>query len=134
MIMLMAPAPEAISIPKNKILVQQSRNVTGTVRSLEGETLPGVSIVLKGTSTGTVTDVEGKFSLSVPSDDATLVFSSIGYVTQEIGVNGRSVIDITLGEDVQSLEEVVVIGYGTQKKATLTGSVTSVAPEKLQFR
>ena len=60
MIMLMAPAPEAISIPKNKILVQQSRNVTGTVRSLEGETLPGVSIVLKGTSTGTVTDVEGK--------------------------------------------------------------------------
>lgn len=112
--------------------LQQARNITGTVRDSDGETIPGVSIVVKGTTTGTVTDVEGKYSLSVPGENVTLVFSSIGYVTQEIAVTGKSQIDITLQEDVKNLEEVVVVGYGTQKKATLTGAVTSVAPENIK--
>ncbi|HEU5148726.1 MAG TPA: SusC/RagA family TonB-linked outer membrane protein, partial [Chryseosolibacter sp.] len=103
----------------------QSRTVTGTVTSETGETLPGASIVLKGTTTGTVTDAEGKYTLSIPDEHAVLVFSSIGYIAQEIAVSGRSVIDVAMIEDIQRLEEVVVVGYGTQRKATLTGSVAS---------
>lgn len=132
MIVSLSPPLCANASSRNETHAQQSRTVTGTVRSSTGETLPGVSVVLKGTATGTVTDVEGKFALSVPTDNATIVISSIGYISQEVVVNGRSVIDITLEEDVRSLEEVVVIGYGTQKKATLTGSVTSVTPEKVK--
>lgn len=111
---------------------QQERTVTGTVTGSGGETIPGVSILIKGTTTGTVTDVEGRYTLGVADENATLVFSSIGYVTQEVAVSGRSEINITLEEDVKNLQEVVVIGYGTQKKATLTGAVTSVATENIR--
>lgn len=131
-LMLTFPSLRGFALPTNSVHIQQSWSVTGTVKSNNGETLPGVSVLLKGTTTGTVTDAEGNFKLSIPSGSATLVISSIGYVTQEIAVNERSVIDITLVEDIQSLEEVVVVGYGTQKKATLTGSVTSVSPENIQ--
>lgn len=105
---------------------RQSRQVSGSVSTSGGETLPGVSVVVKGTSTGTVTDVNGKYSITV-SENATLVYSSIGYALQEVQVNGRSVIDITLEEDIQSLEEVVVVGYGVQKKSDLTGSISSIS-------
>src|SRR5690606_26961932 len=83
---------------------------------------------------GTVTDVEGRFNLDVPNDDDILVFSSIGYITQEVEVNGRQVINVVMEEDLKSLEEVVVIGYGTQKKSDLTGSVGSVTIEELEER
>ncbi|MEK6481482.1 TonB-dependent receptor [Catalinimonas sp. 4WD22] len=106
-------------------------SVTGTVTS-DGEAIPGVNVLVKGTSTGTITDVAGKYSINVPNEDDILVFSSIGFLTQEIPVNGRSTIDVALEEDVQSLEEVVVIGYGTMEKEKLVTPVSSVNPELVQ--
>ena len=85
-----------------------------------------MNVVLKGTTTGTVTDVEGNYKISVPSDGGTLVFSFIGLTTTEIGIGSRSVVDIQLAADVTQLSEVVVTGYGIQDKRTLTGSVASV--------
>lgn len=131
-LMLLPPTVMAEAIYAAPSHVQQSRTITGTVRSNGGETIPGVSILIKGTTTGTVTDIDGKYSLNVVDQNATLVFSSIGYVTQEILLSQKSQIDITLQEDIKSLEEVVVVGYGTQKKATLTGAVTSVSPENIK--
>lgn len=106
---------------------QNQNAVSGTVTSQKGETMPGVNIIQKGTTNGTTTDADGRYSLTLSGDaGAVLVFSFIGYTTQELSVNGRSVIDITLDEDVTNLEEVVVIGYGEQKKSDLTGSVVRV--------
>lgn len=105
--------------------------ITGTVTG-DNVTIPGVSVIIKGTNIGTVTDAAGKYSIDVPDADAVLVFSSIGYVTIEIAVRGRTVIDVALEEDVQSLDEVVVVGYGMQKKVNLTGSVSSVDMDQLQ--
>ncbi len=107
--------------------------VSGTVTtSSEGPGFPGVNVLVKGTSTGTVTDVNGKYSLNVPDEDNILVFSSIGYITQEVAVNGRAVIDIALEEDVRSLDEIVVVGYSTQEKKDITGSVAVVNTEALK--
>ncbi len=96
------------------------------------EPLPGVNILAKGTTTGTVTDVEGNYRLTVADEATTLVFSSIGYVTVEEAINGRNTINLSLAPDVQSLEEVVVVGYGTQQRSDLTGSVGSVSSEELE--
>ncbi len=105
--------------------------INGTVTdSKNGDPLPGVSILIKGTSTGTITDLDGKYKLEVPSN-AALVFSFMGYIDQEVQVNEATVINISLNEDVIGLEEVVVVGYGVQKKSDLTGSVASVSAEKL---
>ena len=100
--------------------------ISGSVTDTQGTPIPGVNILVKGTTHGTTTDADGKYSLSVLEEDAILVFSFIGYVSQEVAVNGRSMIDVTLQEDVQSLEEVVVIGYGEQKKMEITGAVGNV--------
>jgi TonB-linked SusC/RagA family outer membrane protein len=109
----------------------QGTTVRGVVRSESGTPIPGVNVIEKGTSNGTTTDVDGNYTLIVAREDATLVFSFIGYTTQEVAVNGRSVIDVPLLEDVQRLEEVVVVGYGEQKKVNLTGSVASISNEEL---
>jgi TonB-linked SusC/RagA family outer membrane protein len=110
----------------------QVRTITGTVTSSDTkESLPGTSIVLKGTTTGTVTDIDGKYSLSVPSNTAILVFSFIGYLPQEVEAGDRNVINIVLDPEKVTLEEVVVIGYGTVKKSDLTGSVSSVKAKDL---
>ncbi|MEX0883746.1 MAG: SusC/RagA family TonB-linked outer membrane protein, partial [Cyclobacteriaceae bacterium] len=106
-------------------------DVSGTVTSSNGEHIPGVSILVKGTFVGTVTDLDGNYSLNVPNEDDILVFSSIGYLTQEVPLNGRAVIDIVMAEDVQGLDEVVVVGYGTQKKVNVIGSVTTIGNEEL---
>lgn len=101
--------------------------ITGRVTSAEGgESLPGVNVVLKGTTEGTITDFDGKYTISVPSQDAVIIFSYIGHVTQEIVVGDRSVIDITMAPDVKTLNEVVVVGYGTQEKVNMTGAVSAV--------
>ena len=102
-----------------------SAQVSGTVTDTDGETLIGVNILIKGTANGTVTDIDGTYSLNA-STDATLVFSYTGYATQEIGVDSRSTIDVVLSTDAQVLDEVVVVGYGVQKKSDLTGSVASL--------
>lgn len=110
--------------------------ITGRVISSEGgESLPGVNVVLKGTTEGTITDIDGKYSISVPSKDATLIFSYIGHVTQEIVVGEKTAIDITMSPDVQTLNEVVVVGYGTQEKVNMTGAVSAVKiDEKITSR
>ncbi len=101
-----------------------AQTIVGTVTDGEsGDALPGVNILAKGTSTGTVTDIEGKYRITVADEVTTLVFSSIGYTTQEVAINRRSVIDLGLAPDVHSLSEVVVVGYGTQEKSDLTGAV-----------
>ena len=108
-------------------------SVSGRVTSSsDGEALPGVNVVVKGTSTGTVTNVEGYYSISVPEDNDTLIFSSVGYLSEEVAVNGRSVVDVSLPEDIQSLSEVVVVGYGAQKRADITGSVASLSSESIK--
>lgn len=106
--------------------------VKGKVLSEENEGLPGANVLLKGTSRGTVTDVDGRFSIEVPNGEGILVFSSIGYVTQEIPVNNRSTIEVRLQADVKALSEVVVVGYGTQERKDITGSVASVSAEELK--
>jgi TonB-linked SusC/RagA family outer membrane protein len=109
--------------------------VSGTVTSSSDEQgIPGVNILVKGTGIGTVTDVEGSYSLNVPHGNDTLVFSSIGYISQEVAVNGRAVIDISMVEDLQNLDEVVVVGYGTQRRSEVTGSVGVVSGEDLKVQ
>jgi hypothetical protein len=96
--------------------------------------LPGVNVIVKGTSTGTVTDVEGNYSLDVPAGGVALVFSSVGFTTQEVMIGDQSVINLTLQADVTALEEIVVVGYGTQEKVNLTGAVGVAKGEVLQQR
>ncbi len=120
--------------PEVEILLE-ARTITGKVTDLEnGQSLPGVNILVKGTNLGTVSDVDGNYSINVPEEDDTLVFSSIGYVTEEIAVTGKSTIDVTLSPDIQALQEVVVIGYGTRKRENLAGSVASVGEEVIEAR
>jgi TonB-dependent starch-binding outer membrane protein SusC len=106
-------------------------SVSGTVTEESGEPLPGVNVLIKGTTIGTTTDAGGSFTIEVPDENSILVFSFIGYVSQEVVVGSRSVINLALTADVQSLEEVVVVGYGTVKKSDLTGAVGSVGSESI---
>ena len=96
-----------------------------------GDPIPGVNVVIKGTTQGTTTDAEGRYSLSAP-ENATLVFSSIGYMSQEVAVNNRSVINIDLMVDVQTLDDVVIIGYGTERRSRIMGSIGSVSNESIE--
>lgn len=109
---------------------QGDLRITGTVLADDGEPIPGATILVKGTSNGTISDVDGKYSLNAGTNDV-LVFSFIGYATTELPVNGRSIVDLTMNLDVQQLEEIVVTGYGTQRKSTVTGSISKVVNEKL---
>ncbi|MEE3447769.1 MAG: SusC/RagA family TonB-linked outer membrane protein, partial [Bacteroidales bacterium] len=107
-------------------------SVSGKIVDASGEPLPGASVYVKGTTNGTISDIDGNFTLSAP-EDGTLVFTFVGYITQEIAVNGRSNIGtITMQEDNQEIEQVVVIGYGTQKKVDLTGSVAIVDADEMK--
>ncbi|MDZ7608128.1 MAG: carboxypeptidase-like regulatory domain-containing protein [Cyclobacteriaceae bacterium] len=111
--------------------ILQQRTITGTITSLEDNMpLPGVSVILKGTSTGTVTDLDGKYTIDAP-DGAVLVFSYVGFITEESVVGNSTVINMVLSPDLTQLDEIVVIGYGTVKKSDLTGSVSSVKSEEL---
>ncbi|HYH56781.1 MAG TPA: carboxypeptidase-like regulatory domain-containing protein, partial [Anseongella sp.] len=107
--------------------------VSGTVTSAHsGETLPGVSVVYKGTGIGTSTDVEGRYSFAIPGGEGTLVLSYVGFRTLEVPVSGRSEIDIALEPDVAALDEVVVIGYGEQSRATLSNAVSKIDVAELE--
>ncbi len=97
--------------------------VTGRVTADDGQGLPGVNVLIKGSSTGTTTDASGSYSINVPDNNAVLVFSFIGYVTEEVPVGGRASVDVKLLPDIQALNEVVVIGYGTQQRKDLVGAV-----------
>lgn len=112
----------------------QERTITGMVASGEGEPLIGVSILVKGTSSGTITDFNGTYELEVPDDKTTLVFTYTGYETKEVAIAGRSVIDIVLEFSSALLDEVVVVGYGSKKKINLTGAVSVAGKEDLENR
>lgn len=116
-----------------KAIAQQSNNeVTGVVTDAKGETLIGVSIVEKGTSNGAVTNVSGAYKLTVSSPNATLVFSYIGYATQEQKLQGKTNLNVTLEEAPSVLDEVVVVAYGTQRKSSITGSISSLKTDDLK--
>jgi hypothetical protein len=104
--------------------------VSGKITNADGAAIPGVSVRLKGSTTGTSSSTDGSYSITVP-DNATLVFSSVGYQDQEVSVNGRTTIDVTLASAVQVIDQVVVVGYGTARKKDLTGSVASVSGAEL---
>lgn len=106
--------------------------VTGKVTTTEGEGIPGVNVIVKGTSIGSITDTEGQYRIS--AQGGTLIFSFIGYSAQEVEINGRTVVDVVMQEDVTTLEQVVVIGYGTQKKKDITSSVAVVDQSAIENR
>lgn len=108
------------------LLAAQEFTVSGTVTEADGGTLPGVNIIEKGTSNGTVTDLNGKYTITVADENAILTFSYVGYLSQDIPVEGRSAVDAIMELDIASMEEIVVIGYGTVKKKDLTGAVSVV--------
>jgi TonB-linked SusC/RagA family outer membrane protein len=112
--------------------IAQERTITGTVTADGEGSVPGVNILIKGTMTGAITDVNGAFSIKVPGDATVLVFSSVGYVTQEVTVGSQAVIDVVLATDVVSLQEVVVTGYTTQRKRDITGAIGVVESDKLK--
>ncbi len=120
-----------IVLTKNKELANlaaavQGITITGTVTDEAGDPMPGVNVVIKGTSTGVVTGITGSYSITVPDRNAVLVFSFIGYTSQELIVGDQKAINLVMEEDTQEIEEVVVVGYGTQKKINMTGAVSSV--------
>ena len=116
-------------------LKAQEVTVTGNVSEMDlPGGLPGVNVIIQGTTQGTVTSVDGDYSITVPGPESVLVFSSVGYISEEITVGNRSTIDVTLVPDITSMEEVVVVGYGTQKKVNLTGAVAVIDAEELQNR
>ena len=108
----------------------QNITVKGTVKDGAGETIIGASVVEKGTTNGTITDFDGNFTLNVPSN-STLQISFVGYKTQEIAVSGKTTINVTLSEDTQMLDDVVVVGYGTQKKEDLTSAISTLSPKEV---
>jgi TonB-dependent SusC/RagA subfamily outer membrane receptor len=120
-------------LPVSLTLYAQEKEISGTVRDSEGISLPGVTVIVLGTTTGTVTNLDGFYKLTVPSDGV-LKFSYIGFVSQEVPAGNFTTIDITLLEDVKNLSEVVVIGYGTQRKMDLTTAVATVDEEDIKER
>ena len=113
------------------LLAQERRTVTGTITDKSGERIIGASVFVKGTTIGTVSDIDGNFTLEVP-DESVITVSYIGYLTQEIAVEGRNKLQIVLQEDTRLLDEVVVVGYGVMRKKDLTGAVASVQGEILR--
>src|SRR5690606_14726428 len=121
------------STPLSGIQLEKHRmvlNVTGEVKDQAGEPLTGVNVLVQGTNVGTATDIDGRFELQDVNENDTLIFSYVGYQTLEVPLNGRSNITVTMMEDLQTLDEVVVIGYGTMRKSDLTGSVVSVRSDE----
>lgn len=114
------------------LVLAQERSVSGSVTDEEGIPLPGVNILVKGTANGTVSEPDGRFTIANVPENATLVVSFIGYLTQEVAVGTNTNLSIRLLPDVQALEEVVVVGYGEQKKSLTTGAISSVRGEELQ--
>ena len=109
-------------------------SVRGKVTDSQGAGLPGTTVMVVGTTTGTVTDAEGSYSIQVPGTGAVLQFSFVGYVTQTVTFTNQTSINVTMTEDIATIKDIVVVGYGTQRKATLTGSVTALSTEDLTRR
>lgn len=119
-------------IEQRKNGINQSVSVNGTVSDEQQSPIPGVNVTIKGTKIGTMTDIDGNFFLNIPNKDAVLVFSYIGYESKEVKVGDMININVNLKEISTGLNEVVVVGYGSQKKASVIGAITTVEPERLQ--
>lgn len=119
--------PAASTVPEGMLAV----TVSGVVTDEDNKPIPGVNVLVKGTTDGTTTDVDGRYTLSVADGSAVLVFSFIGFQTTEVLVGNQTVIDVSLKADISTLSEIVVVGYGTQQKASLTGAISSVAAEEI---
>ena len=104
----------------------QQITVTGVVNDENGNPMPGVNVVIEGTNIGAITDVDGKFSINVSSQDAVLLISFIGYNQQRVRIAGRTTINVSMEPSVSALDEVIVVGYGVAKKSDITGSIASV--------
>jgi TonB-linked SusC/RagA family outer membrane protein len=135
--LLLSGLKMAASTPDSKLQNyasdMQQLTISGIVSDAKtGEGLPGVSIVVKGTANGVNSDLNGNYSLKVDNSNVTLIFSFIGYIPQEIPVSGRSKINVALALDITTLEEVIVVGYGTQKRSDITGTVASLPKERLE--
>ena len=132
---VLRPNPDLSSVdPVPAIVEMLAITVSGKVTDETGQTLPGVNVVERGTTNGTTTDVDGRFSMNVQDEKSVLVFSFIGYATQEVPVGGQTEFSINLQTDVKALDEVVVVGYGSVKKSDLTGSVSTIKAEELLDR
>ncbi|HZH71617.1 MAG TPA: SusC/RagA family TonB-linked outer membrane protein, partial [Mariniphaga sp.] len=132
-----APAendPKTIKREKLEIEQPSQREIKGKVNDENGQPLPGVTVLVKGTTIGTITNADGEFSLDIPLTAEALQFSFVGMKTQELTLQGRTTFEVEMAEDLVGMEEVVVVGYGTQKKSDITGSVASFNTEILQER
>ena len=115
------------------LVMAQTVQISGTVTGSEdGLALPGVNITVKGTTIGAITGIDGRYSLAVPSGAQTLVFSFIGFVTQEVPIQGRTTVNVVLRQDLYNIDEVVVVAYGTAQKRDITGSVSSVKVDAIR--
>jgi TonB-linked SusC/RagA family outer membrane protein len=112
-------------------LFSQDKSISGFIKSESGESLPGATILVKGTTIGTISNSDGNYSIKVPADKNTLVFSFVGYQLQEVKINGKAIINAILLDESLSISEVAVIGYGTQKRKDLTGAVSTISSEQL---
>ena len=115
-----------LTIPGTNYVDQQQKKISGKVTDLTGVPIPGVTIIIKGTTQGTITDVDGNYSIIIIPKDAILLFSFVGLKTQEINISGKSTINVTMSEDAIGIDEVVAIGYGTARRSDITGAVSSV--------
>lgn len=132
--MILVMQPKLAASNSNDVAVKQQVAITGTVTDgTSGEALPGVSIAIKGTTTGTITDIDGNYSIEASEGDI-LLFSFVGYLNEEITVGANTVVDVALSVDMVGLDEVVVIGYGTQKKKLNTGATLNMKGEDLEKR
>ena len=114
-----------------EVIVQQQNTITGVVTDQTGEPLPGVTIMVAGTSTGTISDIDGNFRLTLPANATMLQFSFVGMQTQEIPIAGRTRFDVVMQDETIGLEEIVAIGYGVARKRDLVGSVSNVNEDRL---
>src|SRR5690606_21357709 len=115
------------------VWAQQPATVSGQVTSSDdNDGIPGVNVLVSGTTLGTVTDIDGRYTISVPAGSETLSFSFIGYVSQDVPIKGRTEINVVMETDIRRLDEVVVVGYGTQRRSDITGAVASLPQDRLE--
>lgn len=126
------PIQKAWEIVEEKNINQQQRTISGKVTDQNGEPLPGATVIIKGTTQGTVANAEGEYTLTNIPENTTLVFSFVGMKTQEINVGNRTIINVTMETEAIGLEEVIAVGYATQKRVNVVGSITSVGGEKIE--
>ena len=116
----------------NNLITPQQATVTGVVKDKDGASMPGVNVLVEGTTIGAITDVNGKYTISVPNPNATLVFSFIGFTDIKVSVGGKAILDVSMEPETSVLDEVIVVGYGTQKKKDIASAITVVDSKQIE--